>query len=176
MTRKRTSLGILFGLLLLGAGLACQEQPRSAQTGQQTSDVIPEPPCQATSNSSNLADSCQPEEGEAPPVSTESEPVEPSFTGPTCKDLQIPSWEASVRALSARLCERCHSDSFAWNGVKLHTYEQFVVNALSSEDRIRTENLSFQLRVIDKITFIEWFEAGMPETEQDCVSLADAAE
>lgn len=161
------------GIALFQLAVGCQQEGDSTETVK-TSDITSvssSSTCESVSTANLQAEGCPIESTnqEEEKVNVEEESV---FTGPTCSDLSIPSWDKTVQALSTRLCERCHNDSFAWNGVKLHTYDNFVLNAETSEERIRTENFSFELRVIDKLNFLDWFEAGMPKTEQDCAPIS----
>lgn len=86
----------------------------------------------------------------------------------SCRDLGIPSWNATVEALAIHYCESCHNDQFAWDDVKLNSYDEFVKNADASITRIVNRNLSFSLPTTYANQFITWYESGMPFAETDC--------
>lgn len=91
-----------------------------------------------------------------------------SFVGPTCNELGIPSWDRRVGRLAQDLCARCHNDRFAWNGARLDTYDEFYLNSAGAIERIRTRDLTITINVLEAAAFIDWYEAGMPKTEQGC--------
>jgi len=104
----------------------------------------------------------------------ETQTEQESFTGPTCQDLDIPSWERRINRLAEELCARCHNDKFAWNGARLDNYEQFVLNSEAAIERIRTRDLTITVNVLEAKAFIDWYEAGMPKTEKNCAESAKA--
>jgi hypothetical protein len=138
---------------------------------QESTPSAATPPSRAASsaclNESDAA-TCETDEAKS---NADSEP-EQVFSGPFCKELEIPSWDRRVKQLADTYCERCHNDRFAWEQVKLNTYKEFAKNGEAALERIRTGNLSFELPSIYADEFIQWYDAGMPETEEDC---ADAS-
>ncbi|MFW7377202.1 MAG: hypothetical protein ACOH5I_00150 [Oligoflexus sp.] len=92
------------------------------------------------------------------------------FQGPSCQELEIPSWERRIRRLSDDLCVRCHNASFAWNGARLDSYDEFVRNSANAIERIRTRDLTITINVLEAAAFMDWYEAGMPETEESCAT------
>ncbi|SMF12609.1 hypothetical protein [Pseudobacteriovorax antillogorgiicola] len=101
--------------------------------------------------------------------SSANEDPEP-FTGDTCEDLEIPSWDRQINRLTENRCVRCHNDSFAWNGVQLQTYELFMENAEISKERLEKGELSFDIFIYEIQMYLDWFDAGMPKTERDCAT------
>lgn len=138
----------LLAFLSLCLTISCQSESPSATE-------------QPGSNSASPASS----ENSANPKAAKPKEV---FTGPSCQELNIPSWDRRIKKLSDELCVRCHNDRFAWNGARLDTYDEFVKNSEGSIERIRTGNLSFPLNVLEANAFIDWYEAGMPKSEEDC--------
>lgn len=124
---------------------------------------------------------CQDHEQQASKPIQQSQPEEEKsqsnaeevFSGPSCAELEIPSWQRRVARLSDELCARCHNDNFAWNGVRLHTYEEFVLNSEASIERIRAGDFDFNINILQVRVFVDWFDAGMPETEQDCADMME---
>ena len=109
----------------------------------------------------------------APQQASSSDTSEPSpevFTGVTCKEQEIPSWERNMKSLALRKCADCHNAKFAWNGIQLHTYELFKENAEISRERLQEDDLTIDIFLYEVDLFMTWFDAGMPKTEEDCSS------
>ncbi|MFW7381324.1 MAG: hypothetical protein ACOH5I_21095 [Oligoflexus sp.] len=133
--------------------LACQQEKEMAQTTQTSTKETQEETCLQ-------ANECQDEVSQTTPLS--------------CQDLGIPSWNFRVERLALHYCESCHNDQFAWDDIKLNSYQEFVKNADASIARIRSRNLSFTLPTSDANQFIAWYESGMPLNESDCNSASDS--
>ena len=90
------------------------------------------------------------------------------FTGVTCSDQEIPSWDRVIQNLSEQRCMNCHNDKFAWNDIKLHTYNDFKANGEISKERLAEGDLTIDIFLYEVELFNQWFDADMPETEEDC--------
>ncbi|NRA65384.1 MAG: hypothetical protein HRU19_12935 [Pseudobacteriovorax sp.] len=96
------------------------------------------------------------------------EPEEPVFTGITCDEQDIPSWEKTIKSVTKNRCERCHNSEFAWNGVILETYEQVLEHRDSVKERLEEDELTIDIGVLELNAYAIWFANDMPEKESDC--------
>lgn len=90
------------------------------------------------------------------------------FTGSTCKELEQSSWDRNIRNLAEKRCMDCHNAKFAWNGFQLHTYQLFKENSEASRERLASGDLTIDIFLYEIQIFNDWFDAGMPQTEEDC--------